>query len=455
MEIDAQSLYLIFDNMPDPAFFHDDQFRLIKANKAYFDEAGVDSNQSIGKPYYEVFPILSGPLPSCNEVLHNQSADSNREEFTIGNRNFISYSYVIRDECHKFLFAFHVLTDITKLKQAENKIERLSSQFEVLFELSPDAILFQDDESFFECNQASLKIFGCSDRGEVIGKHPSQFSPPFQPSGEDSKALANEMISQAYKSGSKLFEWTSSRLDGSTFPAEVLLVAFLRDGKQALQVTVRDITVRKNAELLITKTGEQLSKAFASIITTMSRTLELRDPYTAGHETRVASIAVAIANELGWDVGRIKGLETAALLHDIGKIAIPAEILTKPSDLSEFEYGLIKTHAEHSYQLLKDIDFPWPIAEMVHQHHERLDGSGYPKGLIGDQILLEARVLGVADSIEAMSTNRPYRFALGLKKAIEEIKKQSGIQFDVQVVNAALHLFEGKDSLDEVIKFSI
>lgn len=454
-EIDNESLFLIFDQMPDPAFFHDDQFRILKANNAYFNEAGMDASQAIGKPYYEVFPKSNGPLPCCNEALHNLSCTHSHEEFTFGGKEFISYGYIRRDKDDKFLFAFHVLTNTTELKRTERILKKITSQFEILFELSPDAILLQDEQGFFDCNSATLKIFGCSDRREFIGKGPLQFSPPLQPGGEESGVLAKEKVALAFENGSTMFEWMASRLDGTTFPVEILLVAFPRDGRQVLQATVRDITARKNAEHKILETSQKLKDSLATIITSMSRTLELRDPYTAGHQSRVATIAIAIAKELGWNAERIEGLETAALLHDIGKIAIPSEILTKPVELNKFEYELIKMHSEHSYQLLKDIEFPWEVAQMVRQHHERMDGSGYPQGLIGDQILMEARVLGVADSIESMSTNRPYRFALGLEKAVEEIKKQSGIQYDEQVVNAALHLFEGKDSLEDVVNFSI
>ena len=178
--------------------------------------------------------------------------------------------------------------------------------------------------------------------------------------------------------------------------------------------------------------------------------MELRDPYTAGHQTRVANIACRIAKELGWGADQIQGLRMAALVHDIGKIAIPAEILTKPSKLSEFEEKLMEEHASHSYELLKDIDFPWDIADIVHQHHERLDGSGYPQHLRGNAILPEARVLAVADTIEAMSTHRPYRPALGLPAAIDEIKSLAGTKLDKEFVDAAVRLFEGKDSIENL-----
>lgn len=313
--------------------------------------------------------------------------------------------------------------------------------FRALFELSPDAIMILNEVGFIDCNPATLKIFGCSNKSDFIGKHPSQFSPALQSGDQDSKYLANQRISAALEHGTNRFEWMHNRLDGSVFPAEVLLVAFESDNQKLLQATVRDITDKKNEEMA-------LDQAFTDIVTTMSKTMELRDPYTAGHQSRVASISCLIAKQLGLDERRTKGLNMAALVHDIGKIAVPAEILTKPSKLSEFEERLLEEHPQHSYELLKDIKFEWPIADFVRQHHERIDGSGYPLGLIGDQITLEAKILGVADTIEAMSTHRPYRPALGLTNALQEIKSQSGIKFDPRVVEAALHLFEGRDNLD-------
>ena len=307
-----------------------------------------------------------------------------------------------------------------------------------------------DEKSFFDCNPATLKMFGCNQRSDFIGKHPSQFSPPTQSDGRDSMVVANEKIAVAMKNGSNLFEWMHCRLDGSIFPAEVLLVAFEKDGKLVLQATVRDITRRKNDENQIAIDVDKLNSALAGLIATMSKAMELRDPYTAGHQTRVADIACQIAKELGWGADQIQGLRMAALVHDIGKIAIPAEILTKPSKLSEFEEKLMEEHASHSYELLKDIDFPWDIADIVHQHHERLDGSGYPQHLRGDAILPEARVLAVADTIEAMSTHRPYRPALGLPAAIAEIKNLAGAKLDKEFVDAAVRLFEGKDSIENL-----
>jgi HD-GYP domain-containing protein (c-di-GMP phosphodiesterase class II) len=185
---------------------------------------------------------------------------------------------------------------------------------------------------------------------------------------------------------------------------------------------------------------EQLANALRATIEAMSKTMEWRDPYTAGHQRRVANIAVAIAKDLAWPSDKIYGLYMAATVHDIGKVAIPSEILTKPTHLTGLEMRLVQEHPETGYQILKDIPFPWPIAEIVRQHHERLDGSGYPSGLKGAEILDEARVIAVADMIEAIGSHRPYRAALGMDAAMAEIRAESGIKLDPIYVDAALRL---------------
>jgi putative nucleotidyltransferase with HDIG domain len=193
---------------------------------------------------------------------------------------------------------------------------------------------------------------------------------------------------------------------------------------------------------------DRLVNSLRSTIEAMSKTMEWRDPYTAGHQKRVALISEAIAKKMGWDEERIRGLYLAALVHDLGKIAIPSEILTKPSKLSDIEMSLIKEHPETGYEILKDIPFPWQIAMMVRQHHERLDGSGYPHGLKANEILLEARILAVADTIEAISTHRPYRPSLGTDKAIEQITLEAGTRLDPDIVTIAIDLLGKAEFLD-------
>ncbi|NPV89655.1 MAG: HD domain-containing protein [Firmicutes bacterium] len=186
---------------------------------------------------------------------------------------------------------------------------------------------------------------------------------------------------------------------------------------------------------LIRKTAEDTIKLIESL-------LEKRDPYTAGHQSRVAELAVAISREIGLPEEKMEGLKIASLIHDIGKAFVPAEILNKAGKLSEIEFSLIKTHPQAGYDVIKDIDFPWPIADIILQHHERLNGSGYPYGKIGNDIILEARILAVADVIEAMSLHRPYRPPLGTEKALLEITLNKGILYDPDVADACLKVFE-------------
>lgn len=195
---------------------------------------------------------------------------------------------------------------------------------------------------------------------------------------------------------------------------------------------------------------KQLKKNLLESVSAVAAMVELRDPYTAGHQRRVAQIAEAIAREMGLPEEKIEGLILAAVVHDVGKISIPTEILSKPGHLSEPEFSLIKQHPESGYEILKGIDFPWPIAQIVRQHHERHDGSGYLHGLCGDEILQEARILAVADVIEAMASHRPYRPGLGIEVALEEIEKHRGTLFDPAVVDCALRLFREKGYLLEI-----
>lgn len=205
-----------------------------------------------------------------------------------------------------------------------------------------------------------------------------------------------------------------------------------------------DITGRKMAEDKLAETLEIYRKGLEGIIISMGTLMSKRDNYTASHQLRVARLAVAIARELGLEETRIEGLKLAAEVHDIGKIGIPAEILTKPGELTELELMIIQTHPRSGFEILQNIEFPWPLAEMVGQHHEKIDGSGYPEGLKGDQILFEAKIICLADVVEAMASHRPYRPMRGIDKALEEIEKQRGILFDEGVVDTCLKLFREK-----------
>ncbi|MFH1954292.1 MAG: HD domain-containing phosphohydrolase [Pseudomonadota bacterium] len=189
---------------------------------------------------------------------------------------------------------------------------------------------------------------------------------------------------------------------------------------------------------------ERLLKAAQDTVHAIALTVEIRDPYTAGHQRGVVQIACAIAKEMSLSEHQINGIRMAGIIHDIGKISVPAEILSKPGRITENEFGIIKAHPQIAYDILKGIDFPWPVAQIVLQHHERMDGSGYPQGILGEEILTESRILAVADIVEAMASHRPYRPALGIDKALEEISQNRGILYDPEAVDACLKLFHEK-----------
>ena len=204
---------------------------------------------------------------------------------------------------------------------------------------------------------------------------------------------------------------------------------------------IRDITYRVNAEHTVEESIINLQKALNGTVKALANTLESKDPYTASHQRRVVQLACALAQELGESPHYIEGMRVMGFLHDLGKIAVPGEILSKPSRLSEYEFNLIKIHPQAGYDILRAIDFPWPVALAVLQHHERLDGSGYPHGLLGHDIIREAKILAVADVVEAIASHRPYRPALGIDRAMAEISRHQGVLYDSAVVQTCLRLF--------------
>jgi PAS domain S-box-containing protein/putative nucleotidyltransferase with HDIG domain len=215
----------------------------------------------------------------------------------------------------------------------------------------------------------------------------------------------------------------------------------LWNGDKQFQALYQDITERVQAERALAESRDQLGSTLNAVIQSMALTVEMRDPYTAGHQRRVARLACAIARELGIPQETINGIQVAATIHDIGKIVVPSDILSKPGRITQIEFSLIKEHARTGYDILKGIDFPWPVGQTVLQHHERLNGTGYPDQLSGDSIILEARVLAVSDVVEAMASHRPYRPALGIDRALDEVSQNKGILYDAGVVAACLQVF--------------
>lgn len=257
------------------------------------------------------------------------------------------------------------------------------------------------------------------------------------------RRMAGEPMVQTYESVVK-------RKDGQKRFVEFCGEIITYQERPADLVIVRDITMRKKSEEELNQTLEMLRKSMGATIQVLNLTVEIRDPYTAGHQRRVAALARSIGKEMCLPQEKIDAIRMAGAIHDLGKIAVPAEILSKPGKLNESEFRLIKTHPQVGYDILKTVDFPWPVAKIVHQHHERMDGSGYPQGLSGEDILIEARIIGVADVIEAMNSHRPYRSAFQIDEALKEISRNKGVLYDSDAVDACLKLFkEGRFDLDK------
>ncbi|OGT05308.1 MAG: hypothetical protein A2Y51_07075 [Gallionellales bacterium RIFCSPLOWO2_02_60_31] len=323
---------------------------------------------------------------------------------------------------------------MTERKQAEEEL-RLRAQ---LLDGATDSIFVSDfDGNFVYLNEAAWKLRGYT-RDELMAINLHTLDTP------EYARLIETRIRELMEKGYGTFESAHRRKDGSVMPIEVSARIIESGGRKLVLAATRDVTERKQAEELQRQSQEQLSAALEDAIGAVAATLEQRDPYTAGHQRRVAQLAAAIGEEMGLAREVIKGIHFGGLIHDLGKISVPAEILGKPGRLSDIEFGLIKVHAEAGYQIVKDIAFPWPVADMVRQHHERLDGSGYPQGLKGDEIVLEARILAVADVVEAMSANRPYRPGFGTDAALEEITRGRGTQLDPVAVDACLRIIREK-----------
>jgi putative nucleotidyltransferase with HDIG domain len=249
------------------------------------------------------------------------------------------------------------------------------------------------------------------------------------------------------KSNTDIGEVNTTEVDG-VFGGRSLRIkhrAIEINGKRAILEVFEDITEHRRADMELQQSFQKLQRIMEGTVNALAITVENRDPYTAGHQQRVAQLACAIAKEIGLSQCQINSIHVAGTLHDIGKIYVPAEILSKPGRLTDVEFSLIKTHAQVGYEILRNIEFESPIAHIVLQHHERINGTGYPLGLKGDDILLEAKILAVADVVEAIHSHRPYRPAVGIDKALHEIAKNKGIYYDPIAVDACLKLFNNDE----------
>jgi PAS domain S-box-containing protein/putative nucleotidyltransferase with HDIG domain len=394
--------------------------------------------------------ILEGDIPEAKQVFVRaiKSCKPYLREYRITGKDgaviwIQERSHIICDQEGAVEYVSGVLFDISDRKQGEAALKNSEERFRALVESAHDAIITADGQGIIvSWNRSAQTIFGYRAE-EVIGQPVTLLMP--------------EQYRQAHQAGlerllsrgdvcylGRTMELEGLRQDGQVFPLELSLATWQVSQGTFFTAIIRDITDRKKTQAALERSVEKMKKAVKATVRALTAALEMRDPYTAGHQRRVTDLACAIAAELGFTEEQIEGMRLIGYLHDIGKIAVPTEILTKPGKISEQELQIIRTHAEASYDILNGIEFPCNVAEAVVQHHERLNGSGYPKGLSGSEILIQARILAVADVMEAMASHRPYRPALGIEAALEEISQNRGILYDPLVVDACVRLFTEK-----------
>jgi PAS domain S-box-containing protein len=373
---------------------------------------------------------------SMNRLVELELIDKNKKSLWVE----CAFSF-IRDENRKPLSILSEGRDITERKQMEYSLRKSEENFRHSLDDSPLGvrIVAADGETLY-ANKAIMDIYGYNSIDEL--RNTPLHKRYTQESYADFK-LRQEKRNRG-ESGPSEYEINIVRKDGEIRHINALRKEIFWNGKKQSQVIYQDTTERIKAEKKLKETLETLRRSIKTTIQVLGIASEARDPYTAGHQKRVADLARAIATEMKLPQDIIEGIRMAGAIHDIGKISIPSEILCKPTILTDLEFSLVKSHCQHSYEIIREVESPWPLAEIVYQHHERIDGSGYPQKLTSENILIEARIIAVADVVEAMTSYRPYRPSLGIEIALAEIENNAGILYDHNVAKACLKLFREK-----------
>jgi PAS domain S-box-containing protein/putative nucleotidyltransferase with HDIG domain len=426
---------IIFEQIGDCILVLDMQNRVLDLNPAAEQLTGCRIADAFGLSIEQIWPYRSTPMMPFNNM-------AKAGEQLILERDNMQRVYDLRistisDAGGRLTSQVVLLTDITGRRLSEKALRESEQQYRILFQGASQGIGIVQDGMFKLVNPKLVQMIGYTEE-EILSKSVAEFVHPDSRElvmERDMRRLKGEIFENAY-------QFKAVNKSGDTRWVEISTVLCEWAGRPATLDYYDDITERKSSEENLLKSYESLKKTLDDALVTMVKIVELRDPYTAGHQQKVAALAIAIAREMKLEDTRIDQLRMAAVIHDIGKMYVPSDILSKPGKLLDIEFDLVKTHSQSGYDIVKSMDFPCSVAKAVLQHHERLDGSGYPNQLKGEDTILEAKILAVADVIEAMAAHRPYRPALGIDKALEEISKNRGELYDPDVVDTCLELFK-------------
>lgn len=434
-------LQKIFDTLPIGLWYANRQGEVVQSNPAGHMIWGGDphvtpesyslfkawrkpSGEPLGAEDWALYHTIRDGITVRDELLEIETFDGQR-------KTILNYSSPVMDEHGEVEGAIVVNLDITERQRAIEERKLLS---DALRQSAVAMVMLNPELRFEFINHAFSELFGYS-QDELLGRPVSAIAPY----AGTPTLFPEQVITHTRRFNTFRGEVVRSSKSGEQIPIYLTVSPLLNDAKSITGYVASFSDMRA-----IKESRKRLQEALTDTIIAISHTIEKRDPYTAGHQQRVAELAAAIARELQLEPARIEGIYLGSLIHDIGKIYIPSEILNRPGKLTGYEFGLIKSHPEVGHEIIKDVKFEWPIAEMVYQHHERLDGSGYPNGLKGDEICLEAKIIATADTVEAITSHRPYRPGLGLDHALAEIESQAGVQLDREIVTCCIRLFREK-----------
>ncbi|HPD57221.1 MAG TPA: PAS domain S-box protein [Smithellaceae bacterium] len=442
-----KELETMIEASPIMIYFKDTQNKFIRVNRALLEATGLAREEIEGKSNEEVNPKQAAHyLQEDKEIIATGKPKiGTYEEIKTrkGRKVLLTDKVPYRDKEGNIIGVIGFSVDITAQKKAQDALRESEEKYRKLVENAQEGVYQSTaDGKYLTMNPAFARILGY-DSVEELMQSVEDISRQLYVQPQDRQRLLK--LVEKYGSVAD-FETEFYRKNKTRVWLSVSMHA-VRDARGEIlyyQGMAQDISEKKKMDAERKENLQKLRKALGATINAMAVTVETRDPYTAGHQRRVADLARAIATEMKLSSDKIDAVRMASVIHDIGKISIPSEILTKPTQLSDLEYNLIKTHPSSGHAILKDIEFPWPIARIVLEHHERIDGSGYPCGLKGDEILLESRIVAVADVVEAISSHRPYRAAQGIEAGLEEIEKNKGRLYDAQAVDACLRLFREK-----------